>query len=292
MSQAFEKPASPDDFEYVTRIRTQYASLSKKQKKIADFILANPDSASYSSITLLAKKLGTSTATISRFCQALSYKSFSEMKLYLGKKLVSSQVEKDLVKNSDPLPIVLQKLAHSACQAIDDTSRIIDSAAISKVADSFINANTIHFYGQSGGYITGLYAKQLLLRAGILSQAINDNVDMQLAASTLKSGDVAVGIAYSGEIRLVIDALKTASANGATTVVLTATPGSSMAKLADYSLIYSPNIPDDLCYLHLSNICEINILGSIQTEILRRPSQNKYINNCKEVILRSRKRTK
>lgn len=292
MSQPSKEPSSPDDFEYVTRIRTQYASLSKKQKRIADFILSHPDSASYSSITLLAKKLGTSTATVSRFCQALSYKGFSEMKLYINKKLLSSHVENDLIKNSDSLSSILQKLAHSACEAINDTSRIIDSATITKVADAFINANTIHFYGQSGGYITGLYGKQLLLRAGILSQAINDNVDMQLAASTLKSGDVAVGIAYSGEIRLVINALETASANGATTVVLTAAPNSNMAKLADYSLIYSPNIPDDLCYLHLSNICEINILGSIQTEILRRPSQNKYISNCKEVILRSRKRTK
>lgn len=284
--------SASEDLEYVTRIRTQYASLSKKQKKIANYILSNPDSALYSSITLLAQKLKTSPATISRFCQALSYKGFGEMKLYINKKLLSSTVESDLIKGSDELPVVMQKLAYSACDAINDTLRTVDSSIIARVADELLKAQIISFFAQSGGYVTGLYAKQLLLRAGVSSQVYNDNVDMQLAASTLKKGDLAVGIAYSGEIRSVIEALETASKNGAMTVVITAISNSSMAKLADYSIFYSSNIPDDLCYLHLANICEINILGAIQTEILRRPSQNKYINNCKEVVLSSRKRVK
>lgn len=290
MSDLSEDFSASEDLEYVTRIRTRYASLSKKQKKIANYILSNPDSAVYSSITLLAQKLNTSPSSISRFCQALSYKGFGEMKLYINKKLLSSSVESNLIKGSDDISVIMQKLAHHACDAVNDTLRIVDSATIVRVADELLKARTISFFGQSGGYVTGLYAKQLLLRAGVSSQAYNDNVDAQLAAATLKNGDVAVGIAYSGEIRSVIKALETASKNGATTVVITAVPNSSMAKIADYSIIYSSNIPDDLCYFHVCNICEISILGAIQTEILRRPSQNKYINNCKEVVLNSRKR--
>lgn len=286
MSDISGETLATEDFEYVTRIRSQYAFLSKQQKKIADYILTHPDSGLYSSITLLAKKLDISTATISRFCQVLSYKGFSEMKLYMNKKTLSSSIENNLIKNSDSLSVVLQKLALSACDAINDTIRILDPATISNVVDEFLNANIINFYGQSGGYISGLYAKQLLLRVGVLSQAINDNVDMQLAASTLKAGDVAVGIAYSGEVRSVIKAMETASKNGATIVAITAIPNSNMAKFADYTLCYSPDIPDDLYYLHLGNICEISILGAIQTEILRRPSQNKYISGCRDVILK------
>lgn len=54
----------------------------------------------------------------------------------------------------------------------------------------------------------------MLLRIGINSQAINDNVDMQLAATTLGNGDVAVGINYSGEALSVINALKYAKKMG------------------------------------------------------------------------------
>ena len=67
MSDISGETLATEDFEYVTRIRSQYAFLSKQQKKIADYILTHPDSGLYSSITLLAKKLDISTATISRF---------------------------------------------------------------------------------------------------------------------------------------------------------------------------------------------------------------------------------
>ena len=44
MSDISGETLATEDFEYVTRIRSQYAFLSKQQKKIADYILTHPDS--------------------------------------------------------------------------------------------------------------------------------------------------------------------------------------------------------------------------------------------------------
>lgn len=290
MSDPLISGALSEDIEYISRIRARYSSLSKKHKKIANYILSHPSSAACSSITLLAQKVGTSPSTVSRFCQTLSYKGFSELKLYMDKNLLSPGADTAMIRNSDPLPVILQKLMITACDSITDTLRTLNPTMLSLAAAELVKANTINFYGQSGGYISTLYGQQMLLRVGVLSQAINDNVDMQIAATTLKKGDVAVGIAYSGEVRSVISALESAKKNGAVTVAITANPNSSMAKLAHYPLLYSYDIPDDLRYLHLGSMCEISVLGAIQAEILRDAGQRARLEACRDIVLQSRMR--
>lgn len=277
-----------EDIEYIGRIKMQYAALSKAQKRIANYILNHREAVIHYSITTMAQKTGTVPSTVTRFCQALSYKGFSELKVYMEKNLAAPQAVDTLIQKNDGLQMVLQKLANSSQNAIADSMRTLDPRTLSAVVDAVLGAEHVVLFGQSGGYISAMYAQQLLLRINILSQAINDKVDANLAASTLKRGDVAIGIAYSGEVRSVIEALNTAKHNHAATVVITANTNSTMAKMADFKLFYSYNIPDDLQYLHLASICEIMVIGAIQAEILRRPMQMEKIEACKKAVLAGR----
>ncbi|MDN5301680.1 MAG: hypothetical protein PWQ60_1194 [Thermoanaerobacteraceae bacterium] len=276
------------DLEYISRIQTQFASLSKKHKKIANYIFRHQKEVVNYSINTIAKKIGVAPSTITRFCQALSFKGFSELKVYIDKNMISTTAIDAPIQRDDSTQIILQKLMKSSQGVMQDTLRTLSPKAISHVADSILAANTINIYGQSGGYISALYAQQMLLRVGILSQAFNDNVDMRIAASTLKSSDVAIGIGYSGESRSVIDALTNARNNRATVVAITANPNSTMAKLANHVLLYSYSIPDDLLYLHLGSICEIAIIGALQAEILRHPSRQTQLTASKHAVLSSR----
>ena len=70
-----------EDIEYIGRIKMQYASLSKSQKRIANYILNHREAVIHHSITTMAQKTGTVPSTVTRVCQALSYKGFSEMKV-------------------------------------------------------------------------------------------------------------------------------------------------------------------------------------------------------------------
>lgn len=277
-----------ENIEYIGRIKMQYASFSQGQKRIANFILNHQEDVARYSITTMAQKTGTVPSTITRFCQALSYKGFSELKVYMEKNLMVPMAADNMIEKDDVIQVVIQKLMNSAQNAISDTLRVLDSRILVKVVDSMLSAGNIVWFGQSGGHVSTSYARQLLLRINILSQAINDKVDMNLAASTMKKGDVVIGMAYSGEVRNVIEALKTAKHNKATVVAITANPNSTMAKLADYKLFYSYNIPDDLQYLHLASMCEIAIIGAIQAEILKRPTQLEKIESCKKAVLAGR----
>ncbi|MGM9521597.1 MAG: MurR/RpiR family transcriptional regulator [Oscillospiraceae bacterium] len=282
--------AESDSVEYIGRIRAQYESLSRTQKRIAHYILAHQEEVSHYSVTQLAAKTGTVPSTITRFCQALSYKGFSELKVYIEKGLLSPAAINDVIQKNDSLPTVMQKLMNASGDAIADTQRILNPKVIAKVATAILNAESVNIYGQSGGYISALYAQQMLLRAGVSSQAINDPLDMRISSSILKPKDVVIGIAYSGEARSVVNALERAKANGGVAVAITATPNSTMEKLADYTLYYSHNIPDDLQYLHIGSMCEIAILGAIQAELIRRPEREALISACTKAVLNSRKK--
>lgn len=276
------------DIDYLGRISSEYAALSKSQKRIAKYILENREAVVHYSITQLANKTRTAPSTITRFCQALSYKGFSELKVYLEKNLISETVSAADIQETDTLPVIIQKQLSMCKSAITDTLRTLNAETIAKVVDAIINAGAVHLYGQSGGYISSLYGKQMLLRVGVCCQAFNDNVDMNLAASTLKRGDVAICIAYSGEIKSVVDAISKASANKAAVVAITATPNSSMAKIANYVLSYSYNIPDSLQYLYIGSMCEVAILGAIQAELLRRTPNRENIEVMKQSVLSNR----
>ena len=277
-----------EEIEYVGRIKMQYASLSKAQKRIANYILNHREAVIHYSITTMAQKTGTVPSTITRFCQALSYKGFSELKVYMEKNLASPLAMDVPIQKSDTIQVVIQKLMNTFQNVVSDTMRTLDGKTLIRVVDAIINAKNIVFFGQSGGSISALFAQQLLLRINLLSQMVSGQVDMNLAASTLGKGDVAIGIAYSGEVRSVIEAMTTAKHNKATVIAITANPASTMGKLANLKLFYSYNIPDDLQYLHLASMCELAIIGAIQAEILRRPMQQEKIEACKKAVLSSR----
>lgn len=277
-----------NELEYIGRIQSQYSSLSKSQKKIANYVFVNKHEISKYSITQLAKKLNTSTSSITRFCQALSFSGFSEFKVYVEKNLISSSFVENPISPGDETSTIIQKLLNISKSVSQDTLRLLNPDEIIHSVNDIIAARVINLYGQSGGYISACYAQQMLLRVGILSQAFNDNVDMSIAANTLGKEDVAIGFGYSGESKSVVNALTIAKKNKAKVIAITANPNSSMAKISDSVLFYSYNIPDDLQYLHLASICEIIILGVIQAEILRRPDSIDRLQASKTAVLQSR----
>ena len=83
-----EETASDTSPEYISRIHLQFSSLSKSQKRIAQYIVNHPNEIVHYSITQLAQKTKTTPSTITRFCQSMSYKGFSEMKVYIEKQLI------------------------------------------------------------------------------------------------------------------------------------------------------------------------------------------------------------
>ena len=68
---------SMDILEHLQKL---YPALTKKQKTIADYLIANPEEISYITLAQLSHQTGTSELTLLRFCQKLGYSNFLDLK--------------------------------------------------------------------------------------------------------------------------------------------------------------------------------------------------------------------
>ena len=98
-----------NEVEYLYRISETYSNMSKGQKKIARYFVEHQSDMCKLSITQLAQKLNVTPSAITRFCQALNYKGFSELKFYVGKNILSSHNMDNTLLKEDSLSVLIQK---------------------------------------------------------------------------------------------------------------------------------------------------------------------------------------
>ena len=279
-----------EDIQSLSRIRDNYATLTKSQKKIARYVLDNQKQVMDLSITQLAQKTSTSITAVTRFCQALQYTGFSEFKFYLRKDTLPTAVAAEPIGEEDPFSVVSQKLELAARNALAETYRILDERTVCAVAQAVAKAGKVHIYAMGGAGDTAEVAARLLMQAGVLSSVFSETTAMITAPLWLDHQDVAVGISYSGNSVPVLDALHTARERGAVTVGISGTPNSMLSKEVHHFLGYCYGIPDDLRYLHIARICEIAVIGRLQSQIMASGSTQHLMPQIKDAILYSRKK--
>ena len=106
-------------------IAQKYEEMSKTQKKISNFILKNITAVSYYNIQQLAAEVGTSEASILRFCIFLGYKGYPEFRGAL-QKLAKEQISiKDRLEISykayDDKEAGIAEIFHHDMKRIEET---------------------------------------------------------------------------------------------------------------------------------------------------------------------------
>lgn len=66
------------------RIRQLYPTLAQNDRKLADFLLTNPEQARHLSSQKLAQETGVSQSAVVKFAQKLGYKGFPALKQALS----------------------------------------------------------------------------------------------------------------------------------------------------------------------------------------------------------------
>lgn len=260
---------------YETRIHETYYYLSKSHRKIANYILKNRSSVINSSITVLAAKIGTTPATITRFCQVLRYKGYNEFQFYVRNDLLGNHENDELLLPNDSLTVSIRKLLKYNLDALNDTMLLLDENRMYQAIELIMRANKVYFYAEGATGCSAQFGHQLFLQTGIASNCYTDAGLMMLSAAHLTAQDVVICMSFSGSSENVYHALEFAQRNGAKCIAITGVPKSRIAAAADICLLYSCSIQDDLQYLHTARICEVSILGALQTGIMNAMTQHK-----------------
>jgi len=72
-----------------SKVESYYPALTKSEKKVADYILANFEDIMYLSVTELAELASVGETTIFRFCKKLDFKGYPEFKLLIAQDIVN-----------------------------------------------------------------------------------------------------------------------------------------------------------------------------------------------------------
>lgn len=274
----------------ICNLSHRLSQMSPGQKKIADFLRADPEIVSTLTITRLAHKIGVDPASITRFCQSLGFSGYSDFKFSITRTVVSPLLaENTAVEPGDTTARILS-VGATLKQALGDTFFLLDRHAMARGATLLAEARTVHAYAHGGAAVSAQYAQTLFIQIGIPCYTFSDPSLSTAAASQLGKGDVAIGIASSGTSRVAVDAMTIAKKQGATVISISGFSNSLMGQLADVNISYHSRLKDDIRYMHMARICELAIIGVMQMLVLdtHSPTLNDRLKTVQRAIRQGR----
>ncbi len=257
-------------------------TFSKSEKKVAEAILANPQTAIHSSIATLANVANVSEPTVNRFCRRLDTKGFPDFKLHLAQSLASGTpyVNRHVDENDGPEEYT-NKIFESTLAALDIAKQSVDINTINRVVDLLTQAKHISFFGLGASASVAHDALNKFFRFNVPVMYFEDIVMQRMSTMNSQVGDVIVLISHTGRTKTLVEIAQIARANDATVVGITA-KGSPLAKECNYVL--SLDVPEDTdMYMPMaSRIAQLTLIDILATGFTLRRG-NKFRDNLKRV---------
>ncbi|CFQ84667.1 MurR/RpiR family transcriptional regulator [Yersinia enterocolitica] len=221
------------------RIRQLYPTLAQNDRKLADFLLTNPEQARHLSSQKLAQQTGVSQSAVVKFAQKLGYKGFPALKQALSEIVAAPEQAVTLhnqILSTDSLKIVGEKLLAEKAAALRATLDINSEQRLTEALDMLRSARRVILTGLGA---SGLVAKDLaykLLKIGVMAVSETDMHAQLAAVQALDSRDLLLAISFSGERREINLAAEEAQRCGAKVLALTSFTPNSLQQRADHCL--------------------------------------------------------
>ncbi|EMH5467383.1 MurR/RpiR family transcriptional regulator [Serratia marcescens] len=264
------------------KIQSHLELLSKSERKVAEVILASPQTAIHSSIATLARMADVSEPTVNRFCRRLDTKGFPDFKLHLAQSLangtpyVNRNVEED-----DSVDAYTSKIFESVMASLDTVKANLDIAAINRAVDLLTQAKKISFFGLGASAAVAHDAMNKFFRFNIPVVYFDDIVMQRMSCMNSGEGDVVVLISHTGRTKNLVEMAHLARENDATVLAITsrATP---LAQAATLALLLDVPEDTDVYMPMVSRIAQLTLIDVLATGFtLRRGA--KFRDNLKRV---------
>lgn len=271
----------------LTCIGERYSKLTKSEKKVAEYILKNGRETQFLSISLLAEACGVADGTIFRFCKALGYKGYNELKLALAKssgkaeRLLDEDGDVDIYSSitlEDDITTTSKKLAAMYSAAVEQTCTLLDFSQVKKAATLLHGAQRIYCLGQGGSMIL---AKEALARFITVSNRFVaiEETHMQVMNSALLGPEDAIWFfSYSGSTRDMLDILGPAHERGAKIILVTRFVRSPAAQFADLVLVCGSNESPMQSGAMVTKVAQLFVIDMVFQEYLRVSPEDTELN--------------
>ena len=215
-------------------IHQNYEEIFSAEKKVADYILKDPEHAVAINVSELAELSGTSDATVIRLCKHLGYKGFYQMKLQLAHDLGRNQLISGNIQLKDPdgMEDVLKDIASNLIGAKAN----IDNDMLMKCVELICNCDTVHLVAAGNSIPASSDFAFRLCRIGIRANSANMPEQSFNNINLGTERDIVIGISHSGSSKHVLQAFELAKERKMKTIAITDLLRTPIAKEAGLSL--------------------------------------------------------
>ena len=244
-------------------LQQHQGDLTKSGRTVAEYLLQHAGEAQYLSISSLAKECCVAEATVFRFCRALGFEGYHEMRIALAQANATGALVNQRVPEPDADTATLCEHASALLMTtINGTQNALSPEAVDRASELLRKARQGYCLGHGGRM---LIANDICARFACISTKIRTAGDSHLqlvTASLMTPEDVVLFVSYSGATRDMLETLRTAKAAGAKIILLTHYEDSPGAKLADVVLLCgaqespldSGNIPIKVALLYVAEV--------------------------------------
>jgi DNA-binding MurR/RpiR family transcriptional regulator len=203
----------------LAKIRSFHGSLPKAERRVADYILANAETAPRSSVQEFARVGGVSVASVSRFVRKMGYADFKDFKLELARETgVTARYLFEQITPRDTEEEIARKVFLGTIRSIEDTLKIISLPDLIAASRAITSRRRLVLFGIGG---SGNVARDGALRFSYLDVQAEGYVDASqilLQAMRVRPGDAVIGISHSGRSSITVEGLKIARDKGGVTI--------------------------------------------------------------------------
>lgn len=232
----------------LARIHWHLPALPPAERRVAQYVLDNPETVLSMTMESLAERARASYATVNRFCRRLEYTGYRDFQrgllAYLTGERDISQMTQELTVHTDRSVRGLCGSVHRLTRKVlDDTFELIDPATVEAAAHALVAAKRIVLAGVGSSGLAAQYVCSRLFRIGLNCHYAMDGTLNAMQASLLGEGDVLFAISSSGRTARVVEMAALARRSGATVVGLSDFCVTPLAQECDYNLFTTGRSP-------------------------------------------------
>lgn len=217
---------------------TSTRTFSGTEKRVVDYILAHRAEAPTLTAAQLARKSGTSEASISRFCKHLGFENYRGFQFSLGRDLsrhnggldLDGEVSLDNVEGS------LRNILATKTGELEATLRGLDAQTVRVVVGLIANAGVVQIAAVGNTNSVAMDATFKFSQLGLRCMTHEVSEIGTGFALTMHPDDLLLVISNSGRSQRLMRLVEAARSRGASVVAITSDEQSPLARMADHVL--------------------------------------------------------
>ena len=228
--------------------------LVPSERRVIQLCIDDPSEVAGLSVADIARRTGTSPATVVRACKRVGFEGFQQLRALLLRDLGAQQgaqhggsgvglgempgaeaAETDSVNGAPMHPV--ERVFQRAGEGVLGSLGSLDLEAFDAACRAIRTGSRLLLVGNGASLPPAQMASLHFLTAGRVCEAPVDVVTQHISATLLRPGDVCLAVSDSGMNQFTVRAARLAVEGGATVIAITSYAKSELAQVAAHALV-------------------------------------------------------